>query len=86
MSFDLLSFVAEPQLAELNNLKKAELMQIAQLYKLAVASSMGKGEIKKIVLTHFMDKELLPEEELESVNGVREEHLELKRLEFQEKE
>ena len=78
MSFDLSSFVAEPRLAELNNLKKAELMQIAQHYKLTVTSS--------IVLTHFMEEELLPEEELESVNVVREEHLELKRLEFQEKE
>ena len=45
---------------------------------------MGKGEIKKIVLNHLVE-ELLPEEELENVN-TREDHLELKKLEFQERE
>ena len=33
---------------------------------------MGKGEIKKIVLNHLVEEELLPEEELE--NGDKAHH------------
>ena len=70
---------------EFNSLKKAELLQVAQHFKLTVNTSMGKGEIKKIVLNHLVEEELLLEEELENVN-TREDHLEFKKLEFQESE
>ena len=85
MSFNLQSFVGEPRMEEFNSLKKAELLQVAQHFKLTVNTSMGKGEIKKIALYHLIEEELLPEEELENVN-TREDHLELKKLEFQERE
>ena len=85
MAFNLQSFVGEPRMEEFNSLKKAELLQVAQHFKLTVNTSMGKGEIKKIVLNHLVEEELLPEEELENVN-TREDHLELKKLEFQERE
>ena len=86
MSFNIQTFVGEPQMEEFNNLKKAELLQVAQFYKLTVTSPMGKGEIKKVMLTHLVEEELLPEEELEKVNTNREDQLELKKLEFQERE
>ena len=54
-------------------------MQVAQHFNLTVNTSMGKGEI------HLVKEELLPEEELENVN-TRENYLELKKLEFQERE
>ena len=85
MAFNLQSFVGEPRMEEFNSLKKAELLQVAQHFKLTVNTSMGKGEIKKIVLNHLVEEELLPEEELENVN-TREDHLELKKLKFQERE
>ena len=85
MSFNLQSFVGEPRMEEFNSLKKAELQQVAQHFKLTVNTSMGEGKIKKIALNHLVEEELLPEEELENVN-TREDHLELKKLEFQERE
>ena len=85
MSFSLQSLVGEPRIEEFNSLKKAELLQVAQHFKLTVNTSMGKGEIKKIELNHLVEEELLPEEELENVN-TREDHLELKKLEFHERE
>ena len=84
MSFNLQSFVGEPQMEEFNSLKKVELLQVAQHFKLTVNNSTGKGEIKKIVLNHLVEEEL-PEEELENVNTTREDHLELKKLEFQKR-
>jgi len=44
MSFDVESFAACPTLEVFNSLKKAELLLVAQHYKLSVASSMGKVE------------------------------------------
>ena len=49
MAFNLDIFVAELQFDEFNGLKKAELLQIRQHYKLMVNLSMGKGDIKKLV-------------------------------------
>ena len=46
MLFNLDSFVAELRLDEFNRLKKINLLQIGQHYKLAVNLSMGKGDIK----------------------------------------
>ena len=54
MSFNLDTFIAEPQLDEFNGLKKVDLLQIRQHYKLAVNLSMGKGDIKKLILNYFV--------------------------------
>ena len=56
MSFNLDNFVTEPRLDEFNGLKKANLLQIGQHYKLAVNLSMGKGDIKKLVLNTWLKK------------------------------
>jgi len=47
---------------------------------------MGKGEVKKIVLSHLTEEELLSEEEMERVNTSREDLIELKKLELQERD
>ena len=86
MSFEVESFAASPTLEVFNSLKKAELLLVAQHYKLSVTSSMGKGEVKKVVLSYLTEEELLSEEELESANASREDVLELKKLELQERD
>ena len=47
---------------------------------------MGKGEVKKVVLSYLTEEELLSEEELERANVSREDVLELKKLELQERD
>jgi len=86
MSFEVESFAASPTLKVFNSLKKAELLLVAQHYKPSVASSIGKGEIKKTVLSHLTEEELLSEEELERVDASQEDVLEMKRLELQGKD
>ena len=68
MSFDIESFTASPTVEMFNSFKKAELLLVTQHYKLSVMSSMGKGEVKKIVLSHLTEEEFLSEEELDRVN------------------
>jgi len=63
------------------------LLEVGQHFKLAVNSSQTKGEIKKVVLAYLVDEEMLPEESLERASSVSgEQGLELKRLEYQEKD
>ena len=80
MSFNLDTFVAEPRLDEFNRLKKANLLLIGQHYKLAVNSSMGKGDIKKLILNYLVEEEIFPEEDLECVALSGEQTLELRKL------
>ena len=77
MSFELSSFLKEPQIDEL---KKTELLEVGQHFKLAVNSS---GEIKKVVLAYLVDEEILPKEALERTSSVSGEQ---KRLEYHEKD
>ena len=80
MSFNLDTFVAEPRLNEFNGLKKANLLLIGQHYKLAVNSSMGKEDIKKLILNYLVAEEIFPEEDLECVALSGEQTLELRKL------
>ena len=86
MSFNLDTFVAEPRLDKFNGLKKADLLQISLHYKLAVNSSMGKGDIKKLVLNYLVEEEIFPEEDLEHVALSGEQSLELRKLEYLERD
>ena len=82
MLFNLNTIVAEPQLVEFNGVKKADLLQIGQHYKLAVNSSMGKGDIKKFILNYLVEEEIFTED-LEHVTLSGEQTLELRKLEYQ---
>ena len=86
MSFNLDTFIAELRLDEFNGLKKADLLQIRQHYKLTVNLSMGKGDIKKLVLNYLVEEEIFPEEDLERVALSGEQSLELRKLEYQERD
>ena len=83
--FAVESFTEKPSLLTLDSLKKADLLAIAQHYKLSpITSSQKKGEIKKLIKEYLIDEELVPEDEELSLPSTG--LLELKRLEFQERE
>ena len=91
-SFEVGKFISVPSLEELNTLKKAELLQLVNHYELAVSSSMPKSQIKKIVVEHLVDEEIIPslEDTEEILQGERaltgEEVLQLRHLELEEHE
>ena len=64
MSFNLSSFLEEPHIGEFRKLKKTELLELGQHFKLSVNSSQSKGEIRKLVLAYLVDEGILPEEAL----------------------
>ena len=76
----------------LNSLKKTELLQLADHYSLAASSSMGKSQIKRIVLTYLVDEEMIPSSEVpeeithDKFSMTGEELLQLKHLEMEERE
>ena len=47
---------------------------------------MGKGDIKKLVLNYLVEEEIFREEDLECVALSREQSLELRKLEYQERD
>jgi len=49
-SFNIEAFTKEPTLKVVKSLKKAELIQVAQHYKLEVNSTLRKSELKKLVM------------------------------------
>jgi len=65
MSFELSSFLGDPQIEEFRKLKKIKLLEVGQHFKLPVNSSQKKGKIKKVVVVYLVDEEILPEEALE---------------------
>ena len=88
MSFDLKNFVSSPSLEVINSLKKANLLVVTQHYELSVNKSMSKARIKKLIVEYLQDEELLLDSSDTGETGktTGEEKLELKWLEFQEKE
>ena len=89
MSFNLEEFILAPTVEEINTLRKTDLLTIAQHYKLGATSATTKGQVKKLILQYFVDEEIFPDSTVmpaEQAPMTGEELLELKRLEFQEKE
>ena len=88
MSFELKRFVSSPTLGELSSLTKANLLTLVQHYKLSATEAMSKAQVKKLVVQYLQEEELLFEgsEIMETGTMTGEELLQLKRLEFQEKE
>ena len=65
MSFDLDKFTAEQSVELLNLGKKTDLLNLAKHYKLSeIKSSMGKHEIKNILVQYFVDEEIFNENAL----------------------
>ena len=59
MSFNVETFTASPSVETLNSLKKTELLQLAEYYSLATSTSMGKSQIKRILLTNLVEEEII---------------------------
>ena len=54
--FAVESFAEKPSLLTLDSLKKADLLAIAQHYKLSpITSSQKKGKIKKLIKEYVLD-------------------------------
>ena len=74
---------------EINTLQKTDLLTIAHHYKLCTTSTTTKGQVKQMILQYFVDKKIFPDTTVVSTEQrtmTGEELLELKHLEFQEKE
>jgi len=80
------SFVSEPSTSGLRKLKRAELVEVADHYKLTVSSSMKKDDICRVVLEHLCEEDLISDKEGDDGQETSSATLELKRLEFQENE
>ena len=78
-------FYVEPTLEALNSLKKKDLIDAAKYHNVEGNESLLKAELKKLVLDYLVEEELIAEPE--STDELRgQQLLELKRLEFQERE
>ena len=86
--FNLEAFMKEPTLWVVNLLKKSQLIEVANHYELEVNGSKKKGEIKRLLIDHLIDEEIIPEDEVDitSIQGTDENMLELRRLELQDRE
>jgi len=62
MSLDIEAFNAEPSVRALSSLKRAELMKVAEHYKLTVASGAKKGENRKLIIDYLHEEELVSDE------------------------
>jgi len=72
-------FIEEPTREALALLKKKELLDVAKHYKIEVVESARKAEIKKLIIEHLIEEDLIDESESAAT-------IELKRLEYQERE
>ena len=72
MSFDLDKFTPEPSVELLNLGKKTDLLNLAKHYKLSeIKSSMGKHEIKNILVQYFVDEGIFNENALSLIVDVQ---------------
>jgi len=65
MSFEIESFVTALSVEALSALKRTELTQVAELYKLSVTSAMKKGEIHQLIVNYLHEEELISDEEVD---------------------
>ena len=66
--FNLEAFVKEPTLWVFNLLKKSQLIEVANHYKLEVNSSKKKVEIKLLLIDHLNHEEIIPEDKVDISN------------------
>ena len=91
ISFSVETFATSSSVETLNSLKKNELLQLLEHYSLTAFTSMGKSQIKQIVLTHLLE-EIIPLSEVtdeitrEKSSMTGEELLQLKCLEMEERD
>ena len=81
MSFNVKEFVAHPLKWELDSLLKTQLRQVVQHLKIAVDNEekAKKAELKHAVLDHFVEEDLLSDEDFSGVGN----EVEIKWLELE---
>jgi len=88
--FNIDTFVEEPTLKVVKSLKKAELIQVTQHYKLEFNSTLKKSELKKLVIEFLVEEEVVSENDSELPITASQDAtlsiLKLRRLELQDKE
>ena len=67
MSSTIELFVLEPHSRGLLSLKRSELVELADHYKLTLSSSMKKDKIRRVILTHLCEEELIPDDKDEEI-------------------
>ena len=85
-TFTLEAFVEEPTLQAINLLKKSQLLEVANYYKVEVNSSQKKSEVKQVLIDYLIDEEIIPEDDVSNANITDENTLELRHLEMQDRE
>ena len=78
-------FVSEQSANGLWKLKCTELLEVAAHYKLSCSSSLKKDEIRRVILEHLREEEIISDEDGDELEVSRT-TIELKKLEFQENE
>ena len=79
MSFDVDNFVANPSKTELYGLAKPQLKQVADKIGLEYDTSAKKVELQQILLDHFIEEDLIQEEQASAGNS----DVEIKQLELE---
>ncbi len=83
MSFHIDEFVANPSQEVLTSLRKCDLLEVAEHYKIeAIRSSMLKSEIKRILVNFLVEEDILPETALEILETEKTDLLKIKQMEF----
>jgi len=65
MSFSIEEFTSEPSIKVLSPLKRTELSQLAEHFKLTITSGTKKGEIRQLIINYLCKEELVSVKELE---------------------
>jgi len=83
MSFNIEEFITHPSRRELDSLLKTQLRQLVQWLEIPVdnVEKAKKVEMKRLLLDHLVEENLLSEDELNSVGS--ELQLEIKRLQLE---
>ncbi|XP_069169545.1 uncharacterized protein [Procambarus clarkii] len=77
------ALVAHPDFEGIQNLKKTELIQMANQLDLTASNRMVKAQILKVIVTHFVENGELDEEILEELREESSDQMTLKRLELE---
>ena len=65
MSFSIEAFTSEHFIKALSPLKRTELIQLAEHFKLTIASKAKKGKVCQLIINYWREEELVSDGELE---------------------
>ena len=87
MAFQLDQFLTEldgnPSLEVVNGLKKSDLITVGKHYHLDVKQTLRKDEIKRIIIQHLVDEDMMSEDVLNQIPLIPGSDVELKKMELE---